>query len=207
MPHRLEVALKSDLFDAEGEGIRRKAHDYFGIHLVQVRTIHVLTIDADLSDSQLRILRKEIFTNPVTQISSFNPLPIEFDWTIWVGFRPGVRDNPGSTAVEAVEDLLDIRFAKNEAIYTSRRYCLQGPELTAADAEKIAAELLANNIIQQWKLYPKEKWNPRRRRRKDPFAGSGGIAPGYRRTETFSPAGCCRGNWGICARIPTVNCG
>ncbi len=160
MPNRLEIALKSDLFDAEGEGIRRKAQDYFGIHLEQVRTIHVLTIDDDLSESQLKTLQEEIFTNPVTQISSFNPLPIEFDWTIWVGFRPGVRDNPGSTAVEAVEDLLDIRFAKNDAIYTSRRYCLQGPNLTAADAEKIAAELLANDIIQQWKIYPRDRWNP-----------------------------------------------
>ena len=46
----------------------------------------------------------------MTQVSSLDPLDMEFDWTIWVGYRPGVRDNPGSTAVEAVEDILGIRF-------------------------------------------------------------------------------------------------
>jgi phosphoribosylformylglycinamidine synthase len=160
MPHRLEVALKSDLIDAEGDGIRQKAQNYFDIHLEHVRTIQVLTIDAELSESQLNSLKEEIFTNPVTQISSFKPLPIEFDWSIWVGFRPGVRDNPGSTAEEAVEDLLGIRFAKGDAIYTSKRYCLRGQALTAEDTEKIAAELLANDIIQQWKIFPKDKWDP-----------------------------------------------
>ncbi|UCH24072.1 MAG: phosphoribosylformylglycinamidine synthase, partial [Deltaproteobacteria bacterium] len=176
MPHRLEVALKSDLFDAEGEGIRQESQNYFGINTEQVRTIHVLTIDAELSESQLKILQEEIFTNPVTQVSSFQPLPIEFDWTIWVGFRPGVRDNPGSTAVEAVEDLLGIRFGKDEAIYTSRRYCLRGRELTADDVQKIAAELLANDIIQQWKIYPKDKW--------DPQVGIGCIIPKVRLDHT-----------------------
>jgi hypothetical protein len=32
MPHRLEIALNADMHDAEGEGIRKKAEDYFGIH-------------------------------------------------------------------------------------------------------------------------------------------------------------------------------
>jgi phosphoribosylformylglycinamidine synthase subunit PurSL len=54
MPHRLEITLKPHLFDAEGEGVRRKASDYFGIQLQSIRTIHIVTIDADLSDRQLQ---------------------------------------------------------------------------------------------------------------------------------------------------------
>ncbi|MBA3016972.1 MAG: hypothetical protein FP811_02245, partial [Desulfobacteraceae bacterium] len=50
MPYRLEITLKSDLFDAEGEGIRQKAKNYFGIDLSQVSTIHVETIDANLTN-------------------------------------------------------------------------------------------------------------------------------------------------------------
>ena len=110
MPVRLEITLKPELFDAEGEAIRRKARDYYKIHLDEVRTIHVLTIDAQLTDEQLESVRHRIFTNPVSQVSSFKPLATSLDWAIWVGFRPGVRDNPGSTAVEAIEDLLKIRF-------------------------------------------------------------------------------------------------
>lgn len=159
MPYRLEIALNQDLIDAEGEGIRRKAFDYFGLKLSCVRTINALTIDADLTANQLKTIQKEIFTNPVTQTSSYNSLLIDFDWIIWVGFRPGVKDNPGSTAVEVVEDILGIKFKPGEAIYTSKRYCLQGKGLTAEDVNKIAGELLANNIIQRCKIYSKRNWD------------------------------------------------
>ena len=169
MPYRLEIALKPELFDAEGEGIRQKAKNYFGIELAGVRTVHVITIDADLARGQLKTIQTEIFTNPVTQISSYDSLDIDFDWTIWVGYRPGVRDNPGSTAVEAVEDILGIKFGPDEAIYTSKRYCLKGSGLTAKEMDKIAAELLANDIIQQWKIFPIQKW--------DPAVGIGVIIP------------------------------
>ena len=53
MPHRLEITLKPELFDAEGEGIRHKAADYFDIQVDRIRTVQILTIDADLSDDQL----------------------------------------------------------------------------------------------------------------------------------------------------------
>ncbi len=161
MPHRLEIALKSDLFDAEGEGICQKAKDYLGIRLKSVRVIHVLTIDTNLSAEQLETVQKEIFTNPVTQISSYDPLPLEFDWTIWVGYRPGVRDNPGSTAVEAIEDILGITFTEDEAVFTSKRYCIGGVDPGIDHVDKIAGELLANDIIQQWKILSKKDWYPK----------------------------------------------
>ncbi|MFZ0725219.1 MAG: AIR synthase-related protein, partial [Desulfobacterales bacterium] len=160
MPHRLEITLKPHLADAEGDGIRQKARDYFGILVDQVRTVGVLTIDADLSPSDLKLVQAEIFTNPVTQLSSYDPLPIDGDWIIWVGYRPGVKDNAGSTAVEAIEDLLGVRFKKGETVYTSTRYCLKGRDLTAAAADKIAGALLANDIIQQWKVYAAGDWDP-----------------------------------------------
>ena len=169
MPHRLEIALKENLVDAEGQGICRKAKNYFGIEMHSVRTIHVVAIDAELSDEQLNAVQTDIFTNPVTQISSYQPLDIEFDWTIWVGFRPGVRDNPASTAVEAIEDLLAIRFDAGRSVYTSRRYCLKGEGLTAEDLDKIAGELLANSIIQQWKIFSARQW--------DAAEGTGFIIP------------------------------
>ena len=50
MPYRLEIALKENLFDAEGTGICRKAKDYFGILMDSVRTINVITIDGELSN-------------------------------------------------------------------------------------------------------------------------------------------------------------
>jgi len=160
MPQRIEITLKDELFDAEGEALRLKAKNYFGIHIDAVRTITVVTIDAELTDSQVETIRSEIFTNPVTQVSSIKPLAVNFDWIIWIGFRPGVRDNPGATAVEAVEDLLRVKLKTGEAIYTSKRYCLTGSRLKREDVERIAGELLANDIIQQWAVYDKAGWDP-----------------------------------------------
>ncbi len=159
MPARLEITLKPDLFDAEGAAVCRKANDYFGFNIDSIHAVSILTIDVDLTQDQLEAIQKEILTNPVTQISSYEPLNIDFDWTLWVGYRPGVRDNAGSTAVEAVQDFLRISVEPNKGIYTSKRYCVKGGDLSFNDAEKLARELLANDTIQEWKVFSRQDWN------------------------------------------------
>lgn len=157
--YRIETAHKPELGDAEGTGLKKKASRYFGMEIEDVRTVHILTVESALDAEQIDRVRTEIFTNPVTQISSLQPLDIDFDWCIWVGYRPGVKDNPGSTAVEAMEDVLSVKFSPAEAVYTSKRYCIKAPELTRDDAVKIALELLANDIIQQWKVFSASEWD------------------------------------------------
>jgi len=176
MAHRLEITLKQELPDAEGEGVQQKAANYFGIAVDRIRTIHVVTIDADLSPDQLKIIQEEVFTNPVTQRSSYTSLDEPFDWNIWVGFRPGVRDNPGATAVEAIEDMLGIGFKPGEAVYTSKRYCVTGEGLTEAQMDRVAGGLLANDIIQQWRITLRAAW--------DPQEGIGIIIPKVRLDHT-----------------------
>jgi phosphoribosylformylglycinamidine synthase len=158
MLSRLEIRLRQELRDAEGEGIRRKAREYFALEVKEIRVIRVLTMETSLTEEQLARVRTEICTNPVTEISSYTPLATEFDWLIWVGFRPGVRDTAGSTAVEAIEDLLQVAFNRDEAVYTSKLYEIRG-SLSRQDAETIAHELLANGIIQQWRIFEKAEWS------------------------------------------------
>jgi phosphoribosylformylglycinamidine synthase II len=157
MVSRLEIRLKNELMDAEGAGIRRKSREYFGFEVEDIRVIRVLTIDANLDKHQLEHIRNDIFTNPVTEESSFSPMAGNFDWMIWIGFRPGVRDTAGSTAAEAIEDLMGYRFKPDEAVYTSRLYEIQG-NLTENQARRIAVDLLANDIIQQWKIFSTKEW-------------------------------------------------
>ena len=160
MVARLEIMLRQGLKDAEGENIRRKAKDYLGIETQSIRVIRVLTLDSNLSPKHLDLIRAQIFTNPVTEQSSFSPMAADFDWVIWVGLRPGVRDTAGSTAVEAIEDFLKVKFASGEAVYTSKVYALRG-SLSRAQVESIAREILANDIIQQWRVYSREGWDQR----------------------------------------------
>ncbi|MBU2551063.1 MAG: phosphoribosylformylglycinamidine synthase [Proteobacteria bacterium] len=161
MVRRLEIALKPELIDPEGESLRTRAREYFGLKIDRVRTISVLTMDADLDPEQFETARGEIFTNPVTQISSYEPLAGSFDRAIWVGLRPGVRDTVGSTAQEAVEDFFHIRFGPGKAVYASRLYLLEGPDTGRKQAEMLARELLANEIIQQGRVIDPEDWDRR----------------------------------------------
>ena len=138
MISNIEITLKQELRDAEGRSLMKKAGTYFGIKIDDARCINIVTVESDLSQDELETIRREVFTNPVIQESSLSPLDIDFNFCIWVGFRPGVRDNAGATAVEAVRDLLKKDFSAHENIYTSKRYCLTGADLTREDVEKIA---------------------------------------------------------------------
>lgn len=163
MPTRIEIALKPDLFDADGAVVARKARDYFGYEIAAVRTVRVLTIDADLDAKQVESIRTELFTNPVTEISSAIPLSFPADWVIWVGLLPGVKDAAGETAKEAIEEFLGHPLAPGEGCYTSKLYFFRmadGPSSASAparlgrvDLERVARELLANDLIQRWRLW------------------------------------------------------
>lgn len=159
MAVRLEIRLRPKIRDPEGELVASKARSYFGIQVEGIRVVRVLTIDKEFSQEQLELIQHKIFTNPVTEISQFKPISVDFDQLIWVGLKPGVRDNQGSTAVEAIQDLLRVQFSPDEGIYFSKIYEVKG-RLTKADAEVIAKELLANELIQQWKVYSREEWDP-----------------------------------------------
>ena len=162
MISNIEIALKQNLRDAEAAAIISKAASYFGIEIEAARSVHIVTIESDMGTGDLEKAREQIFTNPVTQVSSLSPLDIDFDWCLWIGFRPGVRDNAGATAVEAIQDLLGKTFAPDEGVYTSRRYCLKGENLTREDMEKIGAQILSNAIIQQYKVFHRDEWDKAR---------------------------------------------
>jgi hypothetical protein len=84
MAVRLEIGWRPDLTDADGEGVRRQAREYFGLDLTGVRVLRVLMLDVDLPPATLEAIRTDIFTHPTTQVSSFQPLAKDFHWAIWV---------------------------------------------------------------------------------------------------------------------------
>jgi phosphoribosylformylglycinamidine synthase subunit PurSL len=160
MAVRLEIGWRPELMDAEGEALRRQAREYFGLALDRVQVLRLLMLDLELTPDELEAIRTEVFTNPVTQVSSYSPLAGEFDWALWVGFRPGVRDNAGAMAREAIEAFLGRRLPPAAAVYTSKLYLLSRPNLTRDQAIRVARELLANDLIQEFRLFSREEWDP-----------------------------------------------
>jgi phosphoribosylformylglycinamidine synthase II len=176
MAVRLEIGWHPDLTDAEGEGVRRQAREYFGLDLTAVRVLRVLMLEAELPPADLEAIRTDIFTHPTTQISSYEPLARDFDWAIWVGFKPGVRDTAGAVALEAIQAYLGWRLPAGAAVYTSKLFLLTGEHLTETHASQIARELLANDMIQEFRIFSPKDW--------DPAAGVGIILPRVRLAHT-----------------------
>jgi phosphoribosylformylglycinamidine synthase subunit PurSL len=160
MAVRLEIGWRPELIDAEGEALRRKAREYFGLTLDRVQVLHLLMLDLELPLDELEAIRTEVFTNPVTQVSSYRALARDFDWALWVGLRPGVRDNAGAMAHEAIEAFLGRPLPPDAAVYTSKLYLLSRPDLNQDQVVRLARGLLANDLIQEFRLFFSGEWDP-----------------------------------------------
>ncbi|MDT8420816.1 MAG: AIR synthase-related protein [Desulfuromonadales bacterium] len=160
MAWRIVVGLKDGVTDARGERVQREIREHLGIELDSVRTLDVYTVDACLSDAEIDAAAHGPFSDPVIQQVAINqPLARDFDMLIEVGFRPGVTDNVGRTAREAIQYQTGRAFAAGEGVYTSTQYLLNG-QLDKATAEKIASGFLANGLIQRWSILSRDELDP-----------------------------------------------
>ena len=162
MATRIQVFTRPDLPDYLGERTRKRIARDLAIELISVRIGEIYTIDRDFPGADLERLRRELFTDPVTQESNLSqPAPVflknqNFDWIVEIGFLPGVTDNPGRTAREAIEDLLGVKFLDQETVYTSRQYLLGG-RLDRARVEQVASALF-NPLIERSAIRSREEF-------------------------------------------------
>jgi len=150
MADRIEVGFKEGIRDALGEKTARRIVDHLALDVEKVSTIEVYTVTGGLSHSELKDAAGGPLSDPVIQDYAINrPLAQNFDWLIEVGFRPGVTDNVGKTASEAIALLLGDKTGDRKiTVYTSRQYLIRG-KILQNDAEKIASGLLANDLIER----------------------------------------------------------
>ncbi len=154
MLNRIEIGFKSGVRDALGEKMKDRIINHLKISVASVQTFEIYTIDGDLGREELEKSACGPLSDPVVQNYAINAsLATGYDWLIEVGFRPGVTDNVGKTAAEAIAVLT----GKKAHVYTSRQYAISGAPLSPlsqADAARIASELLANDLIQRYDIYP-----------------------------------------------------
>jgi len=160
MIHRLEVDFLDGVTDALGESVARSLADHLGLRGIKVKTVNVYTTNVDLSPVELFRLGQELFCDPVIQRFSIDK-PLygagDFDWLLEVGFRPGVTDNVGQSAAQGMQDMLGRKIAPGRGFFTSIQYLFQG-RLSCQDIERIARDLLANDLIERWQIVSKEDW-------------------------------------------------
>ena len=159
MADRIEIGFKENIRDAHGEKIKKRIVEHLHITVASVKTIEVHTIEGNLTAEELAMAAAGPLSDPIIQGFSINSgLADRFDWLIEVGYRPGVTDNVGKTAKEAIELLLENPSDRLWGVYTSRQYVIEGP-ISREDAERIASSLLANDLIERSTIVDGKSWD------------------------------------------------
>jgi phosphoribosylformylglycinamidine synthase II len=176
----VEVGLRPGVADAAGRAAAQKIRAHLGIPVREVRVRRLYRIEPGLPRAQAELACRELFADPIIQDFSIDaPLESEpFDQSVLVTFRPGVTDNEGRTAAAALAEVLAAAGAGEPSagpvvgppaphppaqtppaglrVQTATRYLLAG--VNRGQAERIARELLANELIEQTVLQDYAAW-------------------------------------------------
>jgi len=177
MIHRIEVGYKETVRDALGEKILKRFSEETGTKIDKVKTVEVYTFDMALSSREIAELAAGPFSDPVIQDYAIDrPLYADFDWCVEVGLKPGVTDNTGRTALEAVCCCLGRPQQNGERVYASRQYLFYG-KIEKQTLDAYIKSTLANELINRFDLVSGRDF--------DPEKGLGGAVP--RVAETGEP--------------------
>jgi phosphoribosylformylglycinamidine synthase II len=154
MERRLELAVKSHLKDVQGDQLSARIKDSLGLD-VRCRFVEAYNLAEPLEGPDMEALASEVFSDTVTQDCSYGEPLFKGTWRVEVGMLPGVTDNVGHTASEAIKD----RLGKDIKVFYSRMFSLEGP-VDELLCERIAA-MLHNPLVERYSIYePGEDTRP-----------------------------------------------
>ncbi len=159
---RIEVSTRPPFKDVLGFKIKKKIEQHLNIFLENVFFVKVYLVEGNFSKDIIKIFANSALCDPVVQTYSinehlFSKLNLPFDWALEISYLPGVTDNEGRVAEEALSYVLERPLDKNkEGVYFARQFLIKGI-LDREKIEKIAKELLANELIERWFIFSKEE--------------------------------------------------
>jgi phosphoribosylformylglycinamidine synthase len=145
--------------DPRSAGYLQDAHALGFNDLQRIACQDIFFIEGQLSQDQCRQLAQKLLIDPATQDFETRELEIGNGQVVLetklesqapiveVALRPGVTDPVAEQIVRAAHEL---GFAGVRRASTGLRFLLEG--LTADQVEKLARQLLVNNVIQHWKM-------------------------------------------------------
>ncbi|MFW6177934.1 MAG: phosphoribosylformylglycinamidine synthase subunit PurS [Desulfohalobiaceae bacterium] len=157
MVHRVLVQLKPQIPDVQGQNVAARIKRDLGLQVDDVRLIKVYSVQGLKEDMLQEVLDRCLLHDPVLHQVSLQPLAWGLDWILEVGYRPGVTDNEGRVAVECLRTGLGLEQGHFLQVYTACQYLLQG-DLGQEDVERIATDLLANQLIEEYRFKSRSQW-------------------------------------------------
>lgn len=156
---RVEIGVHPRHDDAVGRRVAAEIREALVLPVDAVRVIKVFTLNGLNREDAETLIEKSALHDPVLQQAALKPLSAGAemaDWVVEVGFRPGVTDNEGHTARDTAALVLR-RDRASLAVFTSAQYHIWG-KLDRHDAERIARDLLANELIQRFRIKSRDEW-------------------------------------------------
>ncbi|MCX7805247.1 MAG: phosphoribosylformylglycinamidine synthase subunit PurL, partial [Planctomycetota bacterium] len=179
MRFRIEVGLRPELADPEGEAVAARMAAIGLPRPVRVRTSRVYTFEDGLSAAEAERLARELLADRVTEVWAVGRPLYEAcprARSIEVARRPGVMDPAAGSIREA---LADMGISAGE-IHTSKRYLIEA-DLDCGQIALLGRKILANESIEE--MFVDREPPPRRpppavpfRRVEVPVRGLDGVA-------------------------------
>ncbi|MEA2012143.1 MAG: AIR synthase-related protein [Verrucomicrobiota bacterium] len=158
MYFRTEVMIKETLEDPRGMKLITKIKDFLNIEIKNIRTADVYSIFADISEKEALAFADAV-ANPILQnVSLKETTDKSFDWIAIVGFAPGVTDNVGRTAQDALSDIINRKLTRKEKVYSSVEYFFSATNLSKQQMELIVSDILANELIETSIVMSRDEW-------------------------------------------------
>ncbi len=161
MLQRIETRLRPRISDSVGQNVARAITASLGLRVARVAVRRIFTVAGLESGPMARCLEDGVLHDPVLQEAGFSATGTDADWVLEISFRPGVTDNEGRTARDTLSLALGIDDRRSLAVYTAVQYHISaepGKTLARADVERIAKDLLANELIQRFQIKNREEW-------------------------------------------------
>ena len=152
--HSIQLLLKPSQHDGDGRRVAEAAARHLGLSTGRVQATALYAVRYPLSESQLRAFAGACLQDPVLHEVSLNELrhAPEMRSYILVAKGPGVTDDEGTSAQNALGDFLNEALdTRTQHIFSKRLYFLEN-ELTDADLRRLAEELLGNRLINRFEV-------------------------------------------------------
>ncbi|NOY76088.1 MAG: phosphoribosylformylglycinamidine synthase [Kiritimatiellaeota bacterium] len=160
MEYRIEISPLPKWPDSRGRSVAVQIKNLLAMDVDEVGVREVYTIAADITAAEAERISAEL-ANPVLQRGILGESDWRrFDWLISVGFLPGVTDNVGRSAHNAVGDIIGRELRDDEFVFSSIEYLVKGAALSESDVERIGKDLLANELIESINIYSSANRNP-----------------------------------------------
>ncbi|MFN3966691.1 MAG: phosphoribosylformylglycinamidine synthase subunit PurS [Endomicrobiia bacterium] len=152
MIYKIEIYNKENIFDGLAHNLKKDILDLGIKSLKDIKVSTLYLIEGDITLSQIKTVCEKLLIDPVTQEykiqdSKFKIEKLKNVHTVEVWFKPGVTDAVGETTRIGIKDL---GIKGNFSVKTGMKYTLKG--ISKKEAEKIANRILANKVIQIWRI-------------------------------------------------------